>query len=481
MKGVSAYLVPILMLVALSVASPIGVAASSGGDDGFPLVSLKNKYYIVIYQMHSEPYTKLEYYILGGHVGFFMATIQRLTGSLPKIEPHYPARLYYSSAGKGYRVAELNITCTGCGGVQIRILVAETHLAVFKAYTNTSRYRVLGERFASILKQVIKSIGLRWVNSVEVKYAGLHAEKMVYTNDLDSVERLYGTDIYVVNETDHYIVYVHPYEKYYVYLNGIRVVYPIVVKGAYENETGGLPFTYMFEGLLLPEDPALAGRQMYSESIIESIAEAYNDFIHRDGIDSRNYTVDEIRVYDYYLAPYRYEGQITYTPMIVVGVPRSTAYMWIQFTPDGRAKIQGAGVLLGKYRRMDPSLNLDAIFTPAKQAPVTGNNGTDNPNDNEEIVDNNIAANNPSTSIENNTATQEQHINEPPANDATMMPETHAQENTATGTRDTVQTENQPAPQEQQQGAPATYILITISLLAGIAIGAAATLLYTKH
>ncbi len=323
---------------------------------------------------------------LRSFISFILQLNTALNGEYPNITLENTT--FYNNS-KGMKVAKLIEKLPN--NTTVKIMVTDSGIGLFSINTvENYSFKPLNASFADVLEEAFMD-NLVGNISVSVIYEGIHALKMIYTDNISNITQRYGRDIYVVNRTDHYIVYVHPYEKYRVVINGVRVHYPVIVKGV-NGSIMGFRIKY-----LLIANPFILGRVYrvvnitITDNTISRIADLYNYALALLLYPEQDYTPSNITVHDMFYRLWLYNGSYYYTPWIVVSGIDNTVYQWLNILPNGTPLFIFAGELMGPYHPYDSYINLTEIFTPyngtetntgTNNSSNTGNNGTEDDNAN---------------------------------------------------------------------------------------------------
>ncbi len=282
----------------------------------------------------------------------------------------------------GMTVAGLNTTLQG--NHTLDVATVSGGIGLFRLDGGWSHvFRPLNTSLAWALRNI--TIGVMGGDiGVSVSYEGIHAGKMIMAwnaSEISEIASEYGGDVCVVNGSDHYIVYVHPYEKYRVVINGTRIHYPVIVRGLRDGING-----FIIQYLLIASPTVFGAKPQITETtmderLINEIVEDYDSIPEYFGQPDYNYTADDIMVKDIYYGITAFNESFYYTPWIVIAA-QAAEYEWLETLPNGTPLPITAATLLGPYHPTDGSLNLTLILTPynetsSEESNETGENNTE--------------------------------------------------------------------------------------------------------
>ncbi len=381
------------MIVFLTV-SPLFLSINLSISHHFMLQDLKNI---------SIPSYKIVKLPANQSLANFVSFIIKLNTALTRRKMNIPLRnITFYNNSKYMRVTSLYERFSD--NTILRIAITDSGIGLFSINTVENHiFKPLNVSFAKVLEEALMD-NLNGNISISVVYEGIHASKMIYTDNISNITQRYGRDIYVVNRTDHYIVYVHPYEKYRVIINGVRVHYPVIVKGV-NGSIMGFRIKY-----LLIANPFILGRAYrvvnitITDNTISRIADLYNYALALLLYPEQDYTPSNITVHDMFYRLWLYNGSYYYTPWIVVSGIDNTVYQWLNILPNGTPLFIFAGELMGPYKPYDSYINLTEIFTPYNGTETnTGSNNSSN------TGGNGTGGNNANTGTPQNGEGQEQN------------------------------------------------------------------------
>ena len=135
--------------------------------------------------------------------------------------------------------------------------------------------------------------------------------------------------------------YKNPYDVYYIYLGGLRIVYPMKIRGVSSGavKAGSKAYKYLKAQYLeafIPYYPVVKFVKI-NDTIVKYIK---NEYSKEAGVDP-----SEIKVYDLYLAISKDYNYLL--PTIKVGSPNTNIVIWFQITPQGKAVVYEKAVLAG--------------------------------------------------------------------------------------------------------------------------------------
>ncbi|RLG79696.1 MAG: hypothetical protein DRO40_12380 [Thermoprotei archaeon] len=232
--------------------------------------------------------------------------------------------------GLRYRVREFEKGC---------MVVSEIGMVYFKYLDGhslaTRSYRLITED--SDLRRLLFNIVLQ-VNPPElfnISYFGMSGEE-VYTGIAYTVYPN-GT----IKGGTISISYKNPYDIYYIYLGGLRIVYPMKIRGVSSAsvKTVSKAYDYLKAQYLeafIPHNPVVKFIEI-DNTLIKYIKDEY---IKETGVNP-----DDIKVYDLYLAISKDYNYLL--PIIKVGSPSTNIVIWFQITSQGKAVVYEKAVLAG--------------------------------------------------------------------------------------------------------------------------------------
>ncbi len=141
------------------------------------------------------------------------------------------------------------------------------------------------------------------------------------------------------------VSYENPYDIYYIYLGGLRIVYPIKIRGVdqemiiHSNMSNSItPYLKaQYLEAFIPYSPAIVKRVNVTGEIIDEIIGKYSG---EAGVDPNS-----VKLYDIYLAISKDYNYLL--PTLKIGSPGSSLVIWYQLTPEGKIVVYEKTVLAG--------------------------------------------------------------------------------------------------------------------------------------
>ena len=141
------------------------------------------------------------------------------------------------------------------------------------------------------------------------------------------------------------VSYENPYDIYYIYLGGLRIVYPIKIRGVDQEmimhpKTPDSITPYLKAQYLeafIPYSPVIVKRVNVTGEIIDEIIGKYS---REAGVDPIS-----VKLYDIYLAISKDYNYLL--PTLKIGSPGSSLVIWYQLTPEGKIVVYEKAVLAG--------------------------------------------------------------------------------------------------------------------------------------
>ncbi len=244
-------------------------------------------------------------------------------------------KMVYEYKGIKYTVLKTDIDMIGVseyGGIYYRYL--DGYKLPFKAIHNTLLEKELRNIVISYMSKTIPS------NEVDIVYAGIGGETAVSKY----VVKIYnGTPV----KTEIKDSIEKPYEKYYIYVKGLRILYPLIVRGVELNSVKTsiidtdirYPRIQYLKGFI-PYKPIIEKNIIIDNKILDKIVESYTNLIK-----IYNLTTTDIRIYDLYLSASSDGNYLL--PTLKIGSNSSNTIAWIQITSDGRVIVKSSAILAG--------------------------------------------------------------------------------------------------------------------------------------
>ncbi len=159
------------------------------------------------------------------------------------------------------------------------------------------------------------------------------------------------------------VSYENPYDIYYIYLGGLRIVYPIKIRGVdqemiiHSNMSNSItPYLKaQYLEAFIPYSPAIVKRVNVTGEIIDEIIGKYSG---EAGVDPNS-----VKLYDIYLAISKDYNYLL--PTLKIGSPGSSLVIWYQLTPEGKIVVYEKAVLAGSPSGPDTGslVDLDKILS----------------------------------------------------------------------------------------------------------------------
>ncbi len=288
--------------------------------------------------------------------------------------PVFPAtgsgRVYYNGRVHVYREN------TTYNNATLDFIVTSSYIVWFRLIGNTSYpWAMLGENFSDALREAIASVSPPgFADKIRVVYRGIYASKIVlagsYSEAIGIAEE-HNWDAYIVEGDDGYSVYVHPYEKYYVYIGWMKIIYPVIVRGAPVNETGGWPFRSLLGAFPIPANNTAAACMTMTRDYIEYLATVYSYYMSRLNITEPGETLgpDSIMLKAAVYAPWGDE-EPRYTPLLIMSHSASGDIVgFITIDKGYVARLLAAAVLAGSDSEKLAEQNIDTASLLTEKHP----------------------------------------------------------------------------------------------------------------
>jgi|GEM_PF-5726537 len=236
-----------------------------------------------------------------------------------------------------YRSADVKIYVSSHGFV--RVVVGDGMSLPFLAYS-------VIDKNASLLRGFLED--LMGVRGLHIVYAGVGGEKSV----TEIVETVYPNGTHI--SSGPVVRIVNPFDKYYVVLGGLRIGYPVKIRGVDRDRVGGGAPRIQYLELLAPRITS-----KYSFVVTKNMVEEIKKYF--DSAFKTNVNVSKLVIIDAYLLLSEDKNKLL--PTLKIQEKGTGNVLWVQLDTDKTIFISAATYASSDIGSDEPTINIPTTIT----------------------------------------------------------------------------------------------------------------------